>query len=198
MNIPTVSTKAEFMALSAKGQLGNTFQRWDTLSLLEASGYQGWVTIRSKDRDSPFFIGWVQIEPTHKYLHRAQMLLRSKGAKPEDLDKLYFQEVPGPRTKRLMNAEIMGGGEVVGWKSPILKYGSSETMTLRDDLNENGAAVEGVAASIRLRHVCGDEAWTDVMEMLHRYPQSVIEFTVFDKPVGTEHRNTIFWEVRNY
>jgi hypothetical protein len=39
----------------------------------------------------------------------------------------------------------------------------------------------------------------DLDLLLERYPDAAIEFTVFDVRVGVfPHRNTIFWETRNY
>jgi hypothetical protein len=58
---------------------------------------------------------------------------------------------------------------------------------------------EGVLATSILQQVMNENSYSDLWDLIERYPNHVIEFTCLDRCYGTiPHRNAIVWEVRDY
>jgi len=93
----------------------------------------------------------------------------------------------------LLNAELMQseyGNE--------LHYSTYPTI-MRKSLELGGKTVRGITANAIIDQYCDPSSADWLKELLILFPGAVIEFTVFDRDVGTiPHRNTIIWEVRNY
>lgn len=181
-----IRTKAEFLTLSREGLLGNTFRSWPTLEALATSGYRGWLTIRALSRDSRFLVPWV---PPGKVLRELRRL-KQQGARVEHL---YFQEVPSPTVNRTLNAEAKRSV-----RNLCMKFGTDVQLSLREDLEQNGRHAFGAAAIAIIRTRAGDDGYESLGEIWDRYPDSVIEFSAYERPVGTLGQRTIVWEVRNY
>lgn len=59
--------------------------------------------------------------------------------------------------------------------------------------------VGGLVALGMLKSRCDANSYEDLMELLDEYPDSTIEFAVYEVNLGViPHRNTIIFEVRNY
>lgn len=57
----------------------------------------------------------------------------------------------------------------------------------------------GLKAEVLLKGAMSPGSYEDFQILRETYPDHVIEFTVYDAPVGDiPHRNTIVWEVRLY
>ena len=180
-----LATKAQFQEAERKG-LWNRFQVWPTLDRLIKSGYDGWLTIRSTVRDSPFFVP--QVVPG--MVDQVVAELEGRGARQETM---YFQEIPNPNTvRRHINFEVMRN-EQFYW----VTYGTGQG-NLRHDLEQNGLHVIGARAMMTLRHFLGPDCYDDLMDVLNLFPSEVIEATRFNQPVGTLGRELVLWEIRNY
>lgn len=182
-----IATKQEFLALHLAGRLGNTVPSWDTEEQARADGYDGPVMIRFKTPSSPFTTPNVPMDDVARTLRE----LGEKGA-PVHLAYLTHMTSDG---RREMNAEV--------WQAPdgLYLHYSTQPGPLRDSLEAAGRHVSRSAAMAILRHKLDPSSFDDLMSLLDRHPDAVIELTAYEHPIGAladSGRNTIFWEVRNY
>ncbi len=177
-----IESKDKFITLSGRGLLGNYLQSWNKIS--DLNGYNGTLTIRSRKRDSPFFVPTVQRDQLDSTL----IELQSRGA---DLEDLYVQEVPS--CGRHLNFEAMRDKDYL-----YLLHGEPGTpLNLRHDLENNGVHLTGLSALLKLREVLGPEL-DQLNEIWSIYHHSIIEATMFRQPVGRFHSPLVVWEVRDY
>jgi len=88
-------------------------------------------------------------------------------------------------------------GEVM--RSPDLVLYYSKHRAKMREAYPHMVQTHGLQAKMLLQGALDPSSYDDLMELLDDYPDSVVEFSCFDRPVGTAlTRNTIFWEVRNY
>lgn len=58
---------------------------------------------------------------------------------------------------------------------------------------------EGVVATFALRQVLNENSFDDLRDVLHRFPNHVVELSALNACIGSKpHRNAVVWEVRNY
>jgi len=131
-----VKSKADYLALSRVGRLGNYLRSWNTLAEVEASGYQGYLTIRTKVPGSPHFVP-VTVSPK-----RDLARLMRQGARPGDL---YYQQIPDPAARRVIQFEAM-----LDEQHATLYYELDTINPLRG-IRERGSMVRGAAAAAILR-----------------------------------------------
>lgn len=179
---PNASAKLDMLAKQQRGEFGNF------LSIVEAADVKpkSWYTLRNKERDSPFFIPTVKGSDVRGQVQR----LLSAGATQ---DSIYIQDIPHPDSLRLIQ------GEIARFPEYHLEYFRHPTMNLRDAMNFwMKDRVRGIMARESVLFYGGQQAWDDLEELLDRFPESTVEFTVFDRPVGAFNRQLIVWECRNY
>jgi hypothetical protein len=56
----------------------------------------------------------------------------------------------------------------------------------------------GLRAKMLLERYLDPSSLECVEDLLNEWPDHVIEFTAFDRTLGTLRRNTVIWEVRLY
>ena len=78
-----------------------------------------------------------------------------------------------------------------------LRYTTGDARNLRHSLDERGKDVHGAQAARVLRELAGSDADT-LHELWDRYPDAVIEASVFGCSVGHLRKPLIIWEVRDY
>jgi len=111
------------------------------------------------------------------------------GARP---DSLYLTHMTAGVGRRI-NGEL--------WRGPNGLYLHYSTLqeNLRAALERGGRHVERSAAVAILRWACCPNSYEDLMTILDRHPDAVIEFTAYDREIGdVPHRNVVVWEVRTY
>jgi hypothetical protein len=113
---------------------------------------------------------------------------RELGAR---LEAVAYNEA-APDDALLIQGEVMLSTEHVS-----LFYSKKKT-TMRKALQQ-GLQAHGLNALCLLRQHLFPASWTDIQELFDRFPDSVIEFSAFEHPVGfLRGRNAVIWEVRNY
>lgn len=179
-----ISTKAEFLHLSALGLLGNSMPSWPDSSLARAAGHCGLVMVRYKVPGSPFMRPDVPMDEADQVIDK----LVDQGASRN----LLYLTARSPDVGRRISAEL--------WRGPTglyLNYSTAQTH-VRAALDADGRHAEGIAALEILRWACCPNSFDDVMALLEQYPDAVIELTAFDWWIGVlPARNTIIWEVRS-
>ncbi len=183
-----IKTKAEFMSLSNRGRLGNYLRSWDTAEQAIADGYQGFITIRARAKQSPWFVPVVGINPACWRL--AFNEIRDKGG-PGPAE-FYVQEIPAPGTLRVMNLEAH-----LTERGLEMTYEGYTTNPLRG-IHGRGRPIAGLAAVIMLKAMVTNASWEMLGEIWDEHPTSIIEATEFSTPVGALHQRLVIWEVRDY
>lgn len=185
--VATVNSKSEFFDLWKRGIFGNRLMGWANLDELYASGYRGMFGVRYKD--SAGGGGFCKYEVTLDQVESVITDWKSKGAKEE---LIYFSE-DAPDEKLLFQGELM-----MTTQSYCLFY-SREKKKMRDALRSSGTHAYGLEAKCILQSGMTASSYDDIQDLLDAYPNSVIEFSVYEHCLGScNNRNMIIWEVRNY
>ncbi|HEY3379724.1 MAG TPA: hypothetical protein VGL77_19795 [Armatimonadota bacterium] len=187
--MPAIKDKPTMRALYERGQFGNRFQTWP----LDAAR-RGELT---------FPIGLMYNgRPGIRLPHYAQpianvfvlcLLLDHWQALGCDLSLVTVSQ-----SDCTSNAGRVIQGEVMRDEHYL-----SLTYTRVDDIMRSALATEtrhadGLAAQLMLRAAMDAPSWDTLQDIWERYPDAVVEFTVFNRGVGTLGHNTVFWEVREY
>jgi hypothetical protein len=93
----------------------------------------------------------------------------------------------------ILNAEVMR--DECG---RLYMYYATTPQTMRDGLRDAPQHATGLKAKIIIEHLCCARGSDAVFELLDEYPDHVVEFAAFRKPVGLLDWWTIPWEVRDY
>jgi hypothetical protein len=183
-----VSSKAENYLLYEAGAYGNKFRTWNRLHDIEASDFSGKIVMRYRGKSGGAHYPRLGEQIT---LAEASITLRQWIAKGADIDEIAYNEA-APDHALLLQGEIMLSIDHIS-----LFYSTSKT-TMRLALREGNHAC-GMQALVLLRQSLFPSSWSDVLELLDRFPNSVIEFSAFAHAVGyLRGRNAVIWEVRNY
>jgi len=78
-----------------------------------------------------------------------------------------------------------------------LRYTLFSHKRMRDCISDS-LHVSGLRALGLLKLYMDPPSYDFTMDLLDRYPDSVVEFCCYEKSVGVLGWNTLFWEVRNY
>lgn len=197
-----IASKEEFNRLSQAGQLGNFLRTWDALADVEQANYYGWLTIQSKDKQSPHFIPWVTNGLAafgkwsgYQTARQGAAALMRNGAKRESM---YFREVPGPNAARILQFEAMLSPTWPGAGTGVdLCYETGSTEPLRG-IRERGKSAYGLMAQTVLRTLLHPTSYDTLQDIWERYPTAIIEATEFSEPCGVFSQRLVVWEVRDY
>jgi hypothetical protein len=181
-----VENKKQAYALFHNGRLGNKFRTWDSVRDFVYSGYAGMATMRYKGTVTGK--AWVAYNVPHtEVANRAKQWI-AQGADPMMI--VVNESAPDER--------LAIQGEIVMTIKGLSLFYSTEKAKMRVAL-ANGKQCYGLKALALLRRYCDASSYDDLMELLELYPDSAIEFSVYQMNVGCcRARNTVIWEVRNY
>lgn len=169
-----VKNKREYYNLEKKHLLGNTLRTWYGLDAYIASNCPCNVGFRSYNTNG-LFIPKVDLE--------ALQMLRLEG-----LDGIFSEK---PDDSRLL---LQGHIE----SDFSLYYSIEKNKTLRE-VENSLLCMHGLQSREVLKYHLTTASYEDLCELFELYPDSIIEFSVFDYCLGwAKGRNAIIWEVRNY
>ncbi len=181
-----IKDKREFKRLSKANQLGNRFRTFPTVEAAVASGVDMFY-IRGPVAQWQHMVTWVPAV----HLESVVQGIEAKGPYRRDME---FVEVPHPSCYRSINAEATRDDH---WLT--LTYGTSLSLSLREDIEENGVTAHGLKAWHIFQQRVPPEDVEMLCEIWDRYPDSIIEFSTYlGQHVGIMRRSTIIWEVRNF
>lgn len=171
----TISSKKQLYELYLAGCLGNKLHTFAYPSELREQGYRGTVTARSTSE------------------HDKTCLYNIPWKEAIRLPKHFCFNEPAPDDQLLIQGEVM--------RTPgglYLQYSTERFIPMRIALRKAKIA-QGLKAKLILEHFLTLASYEELMGLLERYPDAVVEFSTYDKCLGNlPHRNTIIWEVRNY
>lgn len=179
-----ITNKTRMYELLMSGRLGNYSQIWDTVPEVLASGYEGEISIRSRQISNPirlYHVPVTELEATVSNLSPHQ----TAGG-------LTFCVAP-PDHKRTIQGEVMltVGGYYL--------FYSFAPLTMRAALETDGHHAYGLQAKMLLETYLEPVDFEDLQLLLETYDGAAIEFTGFRVPVGViPHRKMLVWEVRHY
>jgi hypothetical protein len=183
-----VSSKAENYLLYEAGAYGNKFRTWNTLEEITASGFSGKIVMRYRGKSGGAHYPRLGEQIP---LSEASATLREWVAEGAEIGAVAYNEA-APDHALLMQGELVLSIEHIS-----LFYSMKKT-TMRLALRE-GKHSSGLQALALLQQSLFPSSWSDIQELLERFPDSVIEFSAFEHAVGfLRGRNCVIWEVRNY
>jgi hypothetical protein len=183
-----LTSKRQFNELWLAGVLGNRGGVWATIEDFQKSGFSGVVAIsyNGKNGGGPFIKG-VKATDVPTEVRK----LENAGWRKDSL-RVLEQFSLGEFIYRL-------NGETVRTADGLALYYSTDNALMRDALRSSGAQVFGLKAKMILEQYLTPADYEDLMDILDRFPDHAVEFSVLDRCVGfLPHRRTIIWEVRLY
>lgn len=75
---------------------------------------------------------------------------------------------------------------------------SEVKVPLRESLERGAKYAWGLTAKQIIVYHAGQNGWEEITEIFDEYPDCVIEFTIFNRSVGTLFKPWIIWEARDY
>jgi hypothetical protein len=188
-----ITTKAEYANLSQRGLLGNFFKSYQTLEELEASGYQGFLTIRARDKQSKWFVPVTTPKPQSPgdpdIYSELYAIKTAGGPGPESF---YFQQIPSPDTKRVANIEA---SYILG---KFAAYIETDTMEPVRGIRERAPLYYDLEARMKLQSRLSAYSMDTLDELWAAYPGSIIEAVEFSAACGEFGKKLIVFEVRNF
>ncbi|MBI2044370.1 hypothetical protein HYT24_03335 [Candidatus Pacearchaeota archaeon] len=187
-NPPLILHKREFYPLYEKGFLGNKAKTWNSYKEIIESNWKGKVTMRSKkggDRKQAKY--GVRLEEIEKNINDWKKMGISE-------DMIVFNE-------SMPDEDLIFQGEAILKNGRLYIYYSTLKKQMNIALAEKSDVLEGFWAEKAMKENCTNESFEEFKKLITLFPKSVIEFSVYSKPIGNQshlNKNTIFWEVRNY
>jgi len=187
-----IKDKEDYYFLYEKGFFGNKALTWNSVEEIAKSKWDKLICIRGKrgiPRSKSRFN--FTFEETINYLNE----LEREGIPRE---KMTFNQSM-PDENLTIQGEVTREGKLVGRSADYiyLTYSTiKEPMNLA--LEKETLYMQGLNALFKIKGVMDAPSYDNLNELFELFPESVIEFSCYDIPVGNLKRNTIFWEVRNY
>lgn len=179
-----VLSKRDFVERYSRGEFGNASPTWDTLNDFLASGYYGLVHIRNRVAGGPT---WYNVRSDDVEYQWGEALHNGVSE-----HSLYISAM-APTAKTLIQ------GEVMQTENGLYFYHTWVRKPMRDALRESSYEATGLTACLLLQTNMNPKSYDWLMELLRRYPEHVVEVSVYDVCWGTlPGFNTCFWEVRKY
>lgn len=200
-----IKDKAQFRAMWLAGKFGNKPRVWRSYDEIVAAGYHGNVAFRMHVPNSKHTRYGVQASQIPTALEE----LSRVGIQAKDV---WFNE-SAPDDRLVLQGEYFDGEKGPALYDRCLTYSRAKTqmktalaLPLHGGLNYFGPnndqfrrETEGINTELLLQSVMNCNSWDDFNELRELYPGHVIEFSVYDHCVGDcPHRNTLFWEIRDY
>lgn len=180
-----IKYKEHFYKKWEQGSLGNKPRTWSSYTDLMKSTYEGTVSLRYKGAGGGGFVAYNV--PVIKVAEKIAEW-KSKGAQQE---LITFNE-SAPDERLIAQGELMNGVEGLAFRYSTYKGKMRDAMA-------QATHVYRLQALQYIKSICMSNSYTDLLELMALYPESVIEFGAYEMPVGEcRSRNVLIWEVRNY
>jgi len=177
--------KTDSIARWQKGEFGNLLLTWGSLNEYYTSGYTGDVVLRYKGTGGG---GWCAYGVKKEDVPTTVEKWVLEGAEPH---RIYLNESQSDEGL-VLQGEVMRSTQYFSLRYSTLKK------KMRDALAQDQKHVDGLQAVLILRSTMDDASWDKLNDLFDQYPDSVIEFSVWDHPIGDLGWNTVIWEVRDY
>lgn len=168
--------KKQMKRMLAEGRFGNAMIQWATLREMQDSGYRGNVYVRTN----------VAMDGLKAFEVPAEKVPQL-GV---DFSTCHFYEAP-PNDWRVIQGDVQRSA------SGLYLFYSTMKAPLRTAQTEEPQHAYGLTAEMLLREKLTPQSYDHLLGLTDKY-DGVVEFTEFCRPIGTDQRNLIVWEVRSY
>lgn len=191
-SFPPVLNKSDMIRRWADGEFGNSIKCWDSWGAYSADVKAGrWpgdsvIALRYKDPGAPF----CRYDLT--YSAAWDQMLTWMNDPTFDPSRVWVNDSNNPDRYLRIQGEVARShrGLELRW-SPLKKK-------MRLALAEDERNTVGLKAKLILEHYLDPCDYDWIMELLDRYPDHVVEFSVWGVPFGVLQRRMIVWECRLY
>ncbi|MCK9595579.1 hypothetical protein M0R19_00110 [Candidatus Pacearchaeota archaeon] len=181
----TIKTKEECYALYQSGFFGNKPLTWNSYEEIIADGWLGKVSMRSKK-------GAIRTSVKYKVpVENIQEMIKEMGREGVLEKEITFNE-------SMPDDYISIQGEITRNENGLCLFYSTLKEPMNIALKQNSSQVEGLRAKIMLQNKISNQSYEDLMNIMDMFPNDIVEFSSWTKPVGLDKKDTIIWEVRNY
>ncbi len=183
-----INSKTEYYALARHHRLGNTIRQWTehefmALRVSHPGEVPRVVAVRGTTPASQRYQAY-NLTPHQAARRTAEASIR------HGLQVLIDEQAPDDLS--VLKGEVMRTPKYF-----YMRYDETPGLRMRDAYPTMKHA-EGLEVVMRLRRTMDASSWAHLNRLFDEYPDAVVEFTVYSKPLGHFGWNTIFWEVRNY
>lgn len=197
--------KAKMYELLQRGRFGNIARAWNSLQEVLDSGYRGEVSMRSQEINNPVRKYHVPIDQLKQVYDELPVSQRSS--------RIVFSESP-PDESRILQGELsrspagldrIHGSLVFRYtRSPLpMRLAFEADWKARYEARTMPVGDGGHAYGLRALHLLQQNLYPpdldDLLALLDDFEDHIIEFSVFNRPVGViPGRRMLVWEVRLY
>jgi hypothetical protein len=187
MRIPDKQT---MRGLYLAGAFGNRWPGWPLLEYIE-TGISVPVGLMYNGTPGTQLPDYARVLPRSEIITVAERW-HALGYSYRSMTASCGEDGADPRPQRTIQGEVMRSEEfyTLTW--------SNLNMMMRPALATRCYHETGLPAVLRLQAAMDRGSWENLQSIYDRYPDSVVEFTCYDRGVGVTGANTVFWEVRNY
>lgn len=186
MLFPPVLTKTDFVRRYAAHEFGNASPTWNDLREWLNDGHDTNQLFHIRNRVAS---GVTHYNIPSHLVKQCWNTMLETGV-PED--SLYISAM-APTELTLFQGEVQR--QVGG----LYLFYTTVAKPMRDALKEQAREARGIMAYALLRHYLCPCSYEWLMVLLDRYPDHVVEFSVYAREWGTiPGYNTVFWECRKY
>lgn len=189
----SICSKLENYRLCHAGAYGNRLRQWDSIEAWKASGYGEPVCMRTAlhagGGPKRFFVRPEEVESL-------AALWKIEHKVPRDRIRLS-EMADGVRVLQgqYFNGVVEIDGEV---RNGVFKL-TFASGPIPIALQAHQKTVYGLTATLLIQHFMTPSSFSDFQELLDRYPDHVLEFSVWESCIGdTPGRNAVVWEIRKY
>jgi hypothetical protein len=122
-------------------------------------------------------------------VHHCRRLIRERIVTPEQL--ILDESAPDHRVT--LQAEVMNSPRFIDMRYALDARG----MGMRQAYDQMQHA-NGLRAVTVLKERLDAPSWDNLCRILQEYPDSVVELSAYEIPVGVLGHNALIWEVRDY
>lgn len=178
-----VPDKKTMYSLYERGLFGNGLKNYNTLQEC-IDNADGLVGVRCRQIGGPCVAMKTPVE-----LQEAMRGLFARGWREPDF--IYGQSPD--HHHQVIQGEVMRSENHYDFTYTTVKA------AMRPALAQETKHAQGITAIALLKHHLWPASYEDLIELLDTYDGAVVEFTAFDREIGTcPNRNAVIWEVRHY
>jgi len=188
--LKTPTTKAENYELYHKGYYGNHLAFWPSLGAFLQD--ETWDQSRPVALRTSFTPG---IQLPYYCVPTMPIAVGTIANEWESLgvplSAIVLNEI-GPDEFIAIQGEVM-----LSINGMDLRY-STEKLLMRQALAKSQKHVSGLVAQQTLLAFLDPTSYDNLQRLFDDFPDAIIEFSTYSRPVGVLQNNTVIWEVRNY
>ena len=181
-----INNKNQMYKLMIDRKLGNSLMVWKSINEVRNSGYKGPVAIR----------GLMSGMKLQTHINREELevesekYIESRGCLKKDI---IYSEMAAPSMgiKRIMNDRLLN------LPKGLHLFYNTENIHMPEAMTR-AQTIGCLKAKMTMENYCDPQDHQDLLDLMEAYPDSVIEFSLLQKPVGWANKRMMIWEVRNY